>query len=271
VRVSHVRFSVSERLSAVTTPPRVARVEVDAALNRIAARRRQIDDERFGQVDADDPAAVLDYLRTHGGRLPRDLEDMARKDVDDGLVLVVWLWWEDRRREYELLLAGVRLGMPLSQLGAPLGLGSRVQSPDGNRRRGVQDRIDRLAALLKYDRPDARITREARRVDQERTAPGDPQAVWLRKHGEWVSAVAARLLAYYDLADEEAAEYLVEVRHDWREESWTPGSLVWMGLAAAALRVSPGVVGLGDRHGVQRALKDVEDLRTAFAELSDAG
>lgn len=246
-------------------------VELDAALGRIAQRRRQIDDEGFGKVDAENPADVLDYLQKSNARLPSHLQELGQQDVCDGLVLQVWLWWEDRRREYNLLTAGRRFGVPLSQLGAPLGLGSAVRSANGNRRRGVQDRIDRLAALLECGRPDGERTRDARRVDRERSAAVEPEVAWLAKHSERVKAVAGGLLAHYDLADEEAAGYLVEVRRDLREESWTPGSLVWMGLAAAALRVSPGVMGLGPRHAVHRALKDVEDLRSAFAGLRHAG
>jgi hypothetical protein len=66
---------------------------------------------------------------------------------------------------------------------------------------------------------------------------------------------------------DEVAEYLVEVRRDWREDAWTPGSLVWMGLAAAALQVAPAVLETGSGHAVHRAIKEAHELGTVFAGL----
>jgi hypothetical protein len=255
----------------MATPPRIARAEMDAAITRIASRHRKIDDELFANVDLDKPADVLDYLRKHLTRIARIVRWVAQADVSDALILHVWNWWEDRRREHELLMAGKRLGLPLSQLGSPLGIGSRVQSDRGNRRRGTQDRLDRLEALLRFDRPDAELVREARRVDQAADEQANEQTTWLVKHRAWMASTAAALLAYAHLADEDAAEDLAAVRDHWREDRWTPGALVWMGMATAALRASERVIELGPRHGVHRALKAVDELRVAFAELRDHG
>jgi hypothetical protein len=200
----------------VSIPPRIDPAELAAALDRIAHRHAKINDEQFGRVDREDPAEVLDYLGKQHTRIARIARWVAQADVCDGLVLHVWIWWEDRRREYRLLTAGVDLGLPLSQLGSPLGLGTRVRSTRGNKRQGAQDRIDRLKALLEYDRPDATLTREARRAEREVAEKADPQAAWLARHTELVATTAARLLAYVDLADDAAAEDLVEVHPDQR-------------------------------------------------------
>lgn len=273
------------QLAAFTTVP-----ERDAAVDRIVKRHVKVEDPQFGSVDVDRPADLLEYIHRQTVahvqnlapghlRLPRWV---IVHDVDDGLVLHNWNRAEELRRERDLLRGGIALGIPLSQLGAPLGLGSRVRSIDGNRRQGVQDRLDRLEALLEYDRPDASITRAARRVAREtadRKAAGerDPQNAWLHANASWISSVAAQLLAAEPFADDATAELLVEVRHDWRDGEWTPGSLVWLSMAAQALRVSSFVdksntvryvADLGATHRVHRAIKGVEDLRSAFTHLT---
>lgn len=273
-------------LAALTTRP-----ELDAATARIVRRHLKVEDAGLGSVDVDKPTDLLGYIHrqtsvhVHGTASARTPIPrwVVQADVTDGLVLHSWDRAEAVRRERDLLRDGVALGIPLSQLGAPLGLGSRVRSERGNRRQGVQDRLDRLEALLRYDRPDAKITRAARRVAREaaaRSAAGeqDPQAAWLRANSSWISQVAAALLALEPLADDEAAEMLVEVRHDWSDGAWTPGSLVWLGMAAQALRVSSFVekstgtvryvADLGATHRAHRAIKAVEDLRAAFTQLS---
>ncbi|MDT7703001.1 MAG: hypothetical protein QOJ30_5326, partial [Pseudonocardiales bacterium] len=97
------------------------------------------------------PRDVLDYLARRGpAGIPRWV---AAADTADALILSTWCWWDDRRREHRLLRTGRSLGLSLSELGAPLGITTR---------RGTQDRIDRLDALLRYDRPDEQLTRAAR-------------------------------------------------------------------------------------------------------------
>jgi hypothetical protein len=272
-------------LASFTTVP-----ELDAAIDRIEKRHLKVEDPRFGSVDVSRPAELLEYIHRqtveHVGNLVSGAARLPRwvvvHDVDDGLVLHNWNRAQEQRRERDLLRDGITLGIPLSQLGAPLGLGSRIRSADGNRRQGVQDRLDRLEALLKFDRPDASITRAARRVAREtaeRKAAGehDPQTAWLHANASWISGVAAQLLALEPFADDAAAELLVEVRHDWRDGEWTPGSLVWMSMAAQALRVSSFVdksntvryvADLGATHRAHRTIKAVEDLRAAFTQLS---
>lgn len=119
---------------------------------RIARRRAKVDDrdrEKLPDSPESDPRDVLDYLRKYSGsNIPRWV---LQADVCDALTLNNWLWWEDRRRELHFLKAGGDRGLFLSQLGAQVGVGKQ----------GVLDRIDRLEALLRHDRPDEKIARGA--------------------------------------------------------------------------------------------------------------
>jgi hypothetical protein len=131
----------------VATPPRSTAAEVDATISRITRRHAKVDDPHREQLGTD-PRDVLDYLREHDGpHLPRWVR---QADISDALTLHVWLWWDDRRRLHRTLSTGKRLGLFLTQLGAPLGIRSA---------QGTQDLLDRLTALLRYDRPDEQLTR----------------------------------------------------------------------------------------------------------------
>jgi hypothetical protein len=133
----------------VATPPHVTRTELDAAITRVLWRHRHIDDPHRAGLGTE-PRDVLEQLTRGSVALPRWV---VAADTLDGLVLSVWLWWEDRRRERALLRRGLHLGLTLGELGTPLG----ISSPQG-----LRDRLDRLDALLAFDRPDEKLTRAAR-------------------------------------------------------------------------------------------------------------
>jgi hypothetical protein len=143
------------------TRPRVHRLEVERAIARIAGRRDKVDDpnrERLPDCANADPREVLDYVQKYSGPdIPRWV---LQADVCDALVLNNHLWWEDRRRELHWLKLGRARGLFLSEIGAQIGVGKK----------GVIDRIDRLDALLKHDRPDEKISRAARRAAREADA-----------------------------------------------------------------------------------------------------
>src|SRR5271156_248768 len=164
----------------MATRPKVHRSELERAVVMIAKRRARVDDpDRESlpdSVDAD-PREVLDYLRKHSG--PGIARWVLQADVCDALTLNNWLWWEDRRRELHFLNAGRDRGLFLTQLGAQVGVGKQ----------GVIDRIDRLEALLRYDRPDEKISRASRRAARERCERLPDERTWLSVRRDELAAV----------------------------------------------------------------------------------
>src|SRR5262249_34265951 len=79
---------------------------------------------------------VLDYLRRRRRELPWQL---AADDAWDELVLSAWVYWDERRRERELLHSALHRGLSLSEVGRYLGIGSR---------QGTRGSLDRLDALV---------------------------------------------------------------------------------------------------------------------------
>lgn len=57
----------------------------------------------------------------------------------DELVVSAWVYWDERRRELELLRRAGRYGLSLSELGRFVGIGTR---------QGMRDYLDRLESLL---------------------------------------------------------------------------------------------------------------------------
>jgi hypothetical protein len=228
----------------------------------IAKRRAKVDDrnrDRLPDAPDSDPRDVLDYLqRFSAWDIPRWV---LQADVCDALTLNNWLWWEDRRRELHFLKAGRDRGLFLSQIGAQVGVGKQ----------GVVDRIDRLEALLRYDRPDEKITRSARHADRRARERRPAEDAWIEAHRDELLTVIADLV---DQADrfglgEEDREWLDELTIDARAgDELTPTTMVILGLAAAELRTAPAVLALdGQRpYAVHGALQHAEALRSRFAE-----
>ncbi|MEK6443909.1 hypothetical protein [Pseudonocardia sp. T1-2H] len=256
----------------MSTPPRITDIELSAAVERIARRHDRIDDSRRSAMGTA-PRDVLDYLaaRSPAG-IPRWV---AAADTADALILSTWCWWDDRRREHRLLRNGRHLGLSLSELGAPLGITTR---------RGTQDRIDRLDALLRYDRPDEQLTRDGRRDARNRDARQD----WIDAHRDEIRAVLAGFLAQArrfadavapeehaggpdddpddaDLPSAGAGEWLDELTADYDADDLTPATLAVAGLAAAELRTAPAVLELDAKHRLHTALREVEILRARLA------
>lgn len=239
----------------MTTPPRIDRREIDAALARIGNRRIKIGDESWSAVDQESPAAVLDYLLD---RPPRGAAWVKQADVNDGLVINVWLWWEDRRRELRLLKRGVAEGIPRSQLGSARGIGSQ----------GIQDRIDALEALLERGRPDAKIIRLRRALDKELLATATPREKWLNRHRDWISEVAGKLVAHAsDIANDDTYAVLLDVKRDLREDTLSSETITMMALTVEYLRAQPEVIRLGAQHRLKRACKAVDDLHRCSTHL----
>jgi len=238
----------------MTTPPRIDRREIDAVLTRIGNRRVKIGDESWSAVDQSSPAAVLDYVLD---RPPRGDAWVRRADASDGLVLNIWLWWEDRKRELRLLKRGVAEGTPRSELGSIRGIGSQ----------GVQDRIDALDALLERGRPDAKIIRLRRALEKEWLANALPRELWLHKHRDWIEEVARDLVTHANqIANDETYGWLIQVKRDLRE-GVTSETITMMALTVESLRAQREVMRLGSTHLLKRACAALDLLNRCSTHL----
>jgi hypothetical protein len=247
----------------VAIRPKVHRSELGRAIVRIARRREKVDDrhrEKLPDSPESDPREVLDYLQRYS--LPGIPRWVLQADVCDALTLNNWLWWEDRRRELHFLKAGRDRGLFLSQLGAQVGVGKQ----------GVLDRIDRLEALLRYDRPDEKITRAARRTERERQQRLPVEQVWLAARRTDLRAVITGLVDQADRFDVEERDWVDELEIDGRDDDITPATMVILGLAAAELRTAPAVLGLDSTrpYAVHTLLARADDLRSQFAGLGSS-
>jgi hypothetical protein len=247
----------------MTTRPKVNRSELERAIAMIAKRRTKIDDyhrELLPDAPDSDPREVLDYLQKYSGSdIPRWV---LQADTCDALTLINWLWWDDRRRELHFLKAGRARGLFLAQLGAQIGVGKQ----------GVLDRIDRLEALLRYDRPDEKIARASRRADREAQERRPAQQAWLDAHREELVALIAGLVAEaerYELEDDDR-EWLDQLAIDARDDNLTAATITILGLAAAEVRTAPAVLALDSPrpHTVHSLLIHADGLRSQFAEVA---
>ena len=245
----------------MATPPRITRAELIGHIDLIAKRRQKIDDPHRELLPAADNQLgtrevldVLDYLRKY----PTVHRWVQQADAVNALQLTVWLWWEDRRRELHWLKIGRQRGLFLSQLGAPFGIGKR----------GVIDRVDRLEALLQFDRPDEQLSRELRRAGANRAE----ETVWVRQHADALRALTEELVAAADrfaLAEDERP-MLDELALDARDDAFTPGSMALLGLATAELATARPVAELGGRpqpYAVHRTLERAQQLLAEFGAL----
>ncbi|WP_431240932.1 hypothetical protein ACQ86B_28835 (plasmid) [Mycolicibacterium aichiense] len=246
--------------------PKVHRSEVSRAIVMIASRRAKVDDPyrwRLPDSPDSDPREILDYLRKFSGAsIPRWV---LQAEVCDALTLNNWLWWEDRRRELHFLRVGRDRGLFLSQLGSQVGVGKQ----------GVLDRIDRLEALLRYDRPDEKITRAARRLDREARERAPDETAWVRAHGAELKELIVGLVAQADRLGVEGdeREWLDEVALDARDDDLRPATMVMLGLASAELRTTSAVLNLDSTrpHKVHTLLARADRLRCAFGALGTTG
>lgn len=231
----------------------------------IAKRRAQIDDphrEALPEAPDSDPREVVDYLRDHSrAGLPTWV---LQADVCDALTINNWLWWEDRRRELYFLRAGVASGLSLSQIGTQIGVGKQ----------GVRDRIDRLDALLRFDRPDEKLIREERHSKQARQQSQATETDWLNSRRESFLAIAHSLVAHagdLELPDTDR-EWLDELAVDAHDNNLSPATMVILGLATAEIRTAHQVLTLpGDRpHPIHALLARADSLRSQYAALGGA-
>lgn len=240
--------AVRENLT-VATPPPVTADQASTAIERVAIRRRQIDDPNAWRL-SEDPAEVLDYIRRYSSGIPAWV---AEADVLDGLELRLRLWWLGEVAELWLLERAQRIGVPPRRVGARLGISSR---------QGVHDRIRlgrRKVGLLRGEPIADRPTPADQRIR-------DSEATWLQDHRTEVLAIAAAALEYVDLGDDDAAEWLAEVARDLREDVVSPGSVQLLRFALVDLSASPAVRQLEDDHPLQQTLTRWSGLYASHPE-----
>lgn len=232
-RVASVRNNLT-----VATPPPVSEDEAAAAIDRIAARRRDIDDPNAWQL-SDDPLETLSYLRRFSAGIPHAV---AEADIMDGLTLRLRLWWIAEEAEWWLLERARRLDIPASRIGPTLGITSR---------QGVRDRLrlarEKMEALTGL--PPTGL------VPHPPLSPDSPETVWLAVHRSALLDIAATAVAHRQLANEEAADWLLDVARDVRESAMTPGALQVLRFALAELSTSADVEALATEHPLARALR----------------
>ncbi len=278
-------------MSAVATYPPVGDRERDAALARIARRHARYDDSRWSEAGTE-VRDVLAYLRRRraGPPLPAQL---ATDDAWDELVLSAWVWWDERRRERELLHSALRRGLSLADIGRYLGVTTR---------QGSRDYLDRLDALLADHHRHATTprgpatgdgatdplhawtttTRAARGADVHAARAGRAATRRRPSADEWVgnrtalisSVVGALLTATSRLEPDhepdspgDLADYLEWLREDHTREVYSPATLATLGLALGELRNRPTVRAVADNHAVRTAIRDADQLRSDFGAL----
>jgi hypothetical protein len=246
----------------VSTPPRITAAERDAAIARIGRRHDRIDDPRRSELGTE-PRDVIAFVLGRGpAGVPRWV---AAADHLDAVVLTTWCWWEDRRTERRLLRQALMVGISLSDLGAPLGIRTR---------QGMRDRLDRLAALLTYDRPDEQLTRIARRDLGHR----DRRQDWIDAHRDQIRAVLLALHAQTsrvlgpmsgdgDPDEESVRGWLDELDADYRDDAISPATLAVAALAAGELRDHIAVQALDERHPLLAVLREIALLRAQIAAV----
>ncbi|MEU7802688.1 hypothetical protein AB0B10_25850 [Micromonospora arborensis] len=243
----------------MATPPRVNDDRAAQAVHDIAARRAAIDDPNRDRL-GDDPLDVLLYLRKFSGA---SVPDAVREaDIEDGLRLRIWLWWQGAAMELWLLDRAEDLGVNRKRLGRLLGIRTG---------QGLVDRRDRLRALLgPAGRPDEKISRAERAEQRSNASREDRQRHWLRRNHRAVATVARALVAHQELADGEAADWLVEVARDLREQTCTPASFTVVDLAVDAMVTVEAVAELPDQHALRQALRQWQSLAAQYRGIQRA-
>jgi hypothetical protein len=239
----------------MTTPPRITTNELVETIQHIRRRHVAANDPTWGLITTD-PRDVLDYLADYAHN-PANPEGVRSADAVDRITLTVWLWWDDRRRERDALRDALHL-LHASQVGAALGMTTR---------QGARDRLDRLDALLRYDRPDEKLTRDARREAASLARHGDARAAWIATHHVALDDAATRLLDAADRHQVAEREWLDELAADQARGAWTPGSIGVLGLAITEIRTAPTVLALPGHHTVFRALAAADRIRADFARI----
>lgn len=238
--------------------PAVTRADLDAAIAAIV-ERHLADDAAYAEELSEDPHEMYFHLRKRSIDFSHDLR---RKDYRDAVVIARWIA-EVHAREVELwaLEQGLLLGLSNRQVGEPYGLTSR---------QGVPDRIRTLRRRVRGAGADVLPLPVglARQGSGRPTSVAERELEWLATHRGRILALARELLAYEDLADDDAAEWLAEVRRDADDAVCTPSSFRIVGIAVDDLAASPSVLVLESGHALLTLIREWRSLANDHRNVS---
>jgi hypothetical protein len=260
----------------VKTPPKTGISEIIHVWESIYKRRRSTRNKAEGphleelpvidnQARAQHVHDVLDYL----GKYPHRTPGFRHADNTAALYLDNWLWWDAQRRRRDLLRRCIREGMFLAQIGSPLGIGKQ----------GVNDQLDRLDALLRFDRPDEQLIREIRRKERLESVETD----WITAHRDALLTLIDDLVAEADRwqLDEDDRTMLDELAQDAQDErdedtadGFSPSTMSLLNLAVLEISTAQPVAELSTTpqanrrpYTVHEVLRAADQLRHEFADL----
>lgn len=223
---------------------------VEAAVERIVARRRGIDDPHLDEfiAAAHDAGELIDVvLRRHRG-LPNDV---GQAELEDAVLLHAYRWWQWAGQDLALLERAEQAGANRRRIGAPL----RVSTGQG-----LVDRIRTRRRQLAQARGEP---------DPAELAAGDERLParqrWLSEHHDELQAAREQLLQVADVADDEVYAQLRELAG----EPWTPATMTLLGLAVAELHASPQVRELSEEHPVQVVITRWSQLFEHYRQTSN--
>jgi hypothetical protein len=248
----------------VTTRPRKSEDRVAAALERIAAARRSLDDEGFATVDHTDPHQVYRYILRH----PPRSEQIACSEVSDAFVLHLWLLWEAEADLKLLINRARRLRLGWTEIGSRLGL----------TRNAAKLAWDRLCAKLDGYRPDPSISWDRRRLQSESNTGDNSVTTWLQGHHDHITQVADDLVTHcavyvdgdswlHNVSEQLDLTKLDQTRSARTQVRWERLHILWMALTVDELNALPEVAELPPQHLVKRACRAVLRLRHALEHL----
>lgn len=242
--------------------PTVTRAEVDAALAAIAERHLAAE-AAYAEEISDDPTEMLVHLRKRSVNFSIDLR---RRDYSDAVILARWISEHEADRiTLWALEQGKHLGLTNREVGEPYGLISR---------QGVPSKIATLRRRLHGAGADAEGRPAPAAPSRELTA-AERDLEWLAANRKRILGFAHELLAYTDLADDDAADWLADVARDVADGACTPASFVVIGCAVDDLAASPDVSDLDNGHALLTLLGEWRSLsaerRNVSRERANAG
>ncbi len=229
--------------------PPVTRAALDAAIAAIVERHLAVE-APYAEELSEDPHEMHAHLRKRSIDFSLDLR---RKDYPDAVVISRWIAEvEARRAELWALEQGLLLGLTNRQVGEPYGLLSR---------QGVPDRVKALRRHLHGASADALPGPAAPAGRGSRAlSAAERELEWLTANRRRILALAGRLLAHADLADEEAADWLAEVARDVDDGACTPASFRVIGFAVDDLAASPAFLALEPGHALMTLVREWRSL-----------